>query len=87
MRVKERFADILTDAFRAQIMRATGYRTSVVEFVEPDATARNILIRASRISRKGTGSALEEYLALKKEWKCTPYLAERLSTRYPELLD
>lgn len=84
--LKERLADILTDAFRAQILRAMGYRTQVVEFIEQDATARNILIRGVRASRSGATNALAEYLELRDAWKCTPFLAERMATRCPELL-
>jgi len=84
--LKERLADILTDAFRAQILRAMGYRTQVVEFIEQGATARNILIRGVRASRSGATNALAEYLELRDAWKCTPFLAERLASRCPELL-
>lgn len=84
--LKERLADILTDAFRAQILRAMGYRTQVVEFIEQEATARNILIRGVRASRSGATNALAEYLELRDTWKCTPFLAERLASKCPELL-
>lgn len=83
--LKERLADILTDAFRAQILRAVGYRTSVFEFIEPEATARNIMIRAIRINRHGTGMAIDEYRDLIDDWGCVPYLAKRLLPKHPEL--
>ncbi|MBR1608439.1 MAG: SAM-dependent methyltransferase, partial [Kiritimatiellae bacterium] len=63
--LRERLADILTDAFRAQILRVAGYRASVVEFVEPEATARNVMIRAVRVSRPGAGTALADYADLR----------------------
>ncbi|HZU99890.1 MAG TPA: SAM-dependent methyltransferase [Planctomycetota bacterium] len=44
--LRERLADLATDALRASILRANGYRTDVVEFVDPEATAKNVLIRA-----------------------------------------
>lgn len=83
--LKERLADILTDAFRAQILRAVGYRTSVFEFIEQEATARNIMIRAIRINRHGTGMAIDEYHDLIDDWGCVPYLAKRLLPTHPEL--
>ena len=83
--LRERFADILTDTFRAQILRVAGYKTSVVEFIAPDATARNILIKATRVRRSGTGDAVSEYHDLSQEWDCEPFLARRLATRFPEL--
>lgn len=83
--LRERLADILTDAFRAQILRVMGYRASVVEFVDPEATARNVLIRAVRVSRPGTGTALADYEDLRSAWGVTPWLATRLSALRPEL--
>ena len=83
--LRERLTDILTDAFRAQILRVMGYRASVVEFVDPEATARNVLIRAVRVSRPGTGTALADYEDLRSAWGVTPWLATRLSALRPEL--
>ena len=83
--LRERLADILTDAFRAQILRVMGYRASVVEFVDPEATARNVLIRAVRVSRPGTGTALADYEDLRSAWGVTPWLATRLAALRPEL--
>ena len=83
--LKERLADLLTDAFRAQVLRVCGYRATVVEFVEPEATARNILIRAARVTRAGTGTALADYEDLREAWHCTPYLATRLAAHCPAL--
>ena len=83
--LRERLADILTDAFRAQILRVMGYRASVVEFVDPEATARNVLIRAVRVSRPGTGTALADYEDLRSAWGVTPWLATRLASLRPEL--
>jgi SAM-dependent methyltransferase len=44
--LRERLADLATDALRASILRAHGYKAEVVEFVDPEATAKNVLIRA-----------------------------------------
>lgn len=46
--LRERFADTLTDAVRADILRAQGYRVEVMEFVDSAHTPRNTLIRAVR---------------------------------------
>lgn len=83
--LRERLADILTDSFRAQILRVLGFRATVVEFVDSEATARNILIRAARVSRPGTGTALSDYEDLREAWGVTPYLAKRLAHLEPSL--
>ncbi|MGA1738958.1 MAG: methyltransferase [Candidatus Nanopelagicaceae bacterium] len=42
----ERFLDLLTDAARAERLRAENYGVEVIEFVADEHTARNLLIRA-----------------------------------------
>ncbi len=42
----ERFAAMLTDGIRADLLTAHGYRTQVMEFVELSHTPKNLLIRA-----------------------------------------
>jgi SAM-dependent methyltransferase len=42
--LRERLADLLTDTFRAQLLRILGFRVQVIEFVSTEATAKNILI-------------------------------------------
>ncbi|MBQ7666553.1 MAG: SAM-dependent methyltransferase [Kiritimatiellae bacterium] len=81
--LRERFADILTDAFRAQILRVMGYRATVAEFVDAEATARNVVIRAVRVSRPGTGTAVADYWDLARAWRVTPWLATRLKLQEP----
>jgi SAM-dependent methyltransferase len=44
----EQFASLATDALRAQALEACGYKTQVVEFVDLEHTAKNLLIRAVR---------------------------------------
>ncbi len=72
--LRERFADTLTDALRASILRLVGYRVDVVEFVESAHTPRNTMLRATRT---GAGDpAREEYDDLVATWGVTPKLAE-----------
>lgn len=84
--LKERLADLLADAFRAQILRLLGYRVRVVEFVEPEATARNVLLRAERGVRPGMARVAEEYLELREAWGVVPPLETRLADRLGEYL-
>jgi len=44
--LKERFAALATDALRAAALESAGYRTQVIEFIDLDHTAKNLLIRA-----------------------------------------
>lgn len=70
--LKERLADILTDSFRALILRIMGYNTAVVEFIAPEHTAKNILIRAERGLKPGETEFVKEYLSLKTFWQVEP---------------
>ncbi|MEZ5097753.1 MAG: SAM-dependent methyltransferase [Nocardioides sp.] len=73
--LRERFADTLTDAVRAALLRTRGYHVDVVEFVESVHTPRNSLIRAVRGGEPTTG---EEYAALVAQWGIRPRLGELL---------
>jgi hypothetical protein len=79
--LRERQADLLTDAFRAQILRILGYRVKVVEFVSPESSSRNLLIRAVAGLAKGQGLVVGEYRELRDFWKVTPILEKMLHER------
>jgi len=77
--LRERFADTLTDALRASLLRLQGYRVDVVEFVESEHTPRNTLLRAVRSGGPVKGGGVrDEYDALVSTWGITPRLAELL---------
>lgn len=80
--LRERFADTLTDALRASLLRLSGYRVEVVQFVESQHTPRNTMLRAIRTGSpvKG-GSVKKEYDELVAEWGVHPKLGELLSQR------
>ena len=63
--LRERLADIATDGIRALVLRSRGYRTDVVEFVEPEATMKNLMIRAVRTEAPREKRWLEELRELK----------------------
>lgn len=70
---KTRFADILTDGVRGLLLEAEGYKVSVVEYISPLETPKNILIRAIRVGDKNE-KAMEEYMRIKEMFKIQPYL-------------
>ena len=73
--MKERFADLLTDSLRAEIMKIHGYRSDIFEFVSIDHTPRNLMIRAIFTGNKGESAKYESICA---KWQINPYLAELL---------
>lgn len=82
----ERMGDILTDTFRATILRIMGYRTDVTQFVPIEHTAKNLMIRAVKTSPAGNARWIEEYRNLKAFWKVTPYLERLLGEPYAQFL-
>lgn len=84
--LRERLADLLTDTFRAQILRILGYRVNVMEFVSHEATARNILLKAEAAVKPGQGAAVSEYLELRDFWHVTPWLETRLGETFAKYL-
>jgi len=77
--LRERLADTLTDGIRASLLRLSGYRVDVIQFVESQHTPRNTMLRAVRTGGpvKG-GSVKKEYDELVTLWGLTPKLAELL---------
>ena len=76
--LRERFADVLTDALRAALLRLHGYRVDVVEFVESRHTPRNVLLRARRTGAQPTPAQQTEYDELTSAWGVTPALGRLL---------
>ena len=74
--LRERFADTLTDAVRAELLRDRGFRVEVMQFVESQHTPRNTLLRAVRT---GAARSSGEYADLVAAWGLKPKLAELLS--------
>ena len=77
--LRERFADTLTDAVRASLLRLQGYRVDVMQFVESKHTPRNTLLRAVRTGAAVSGGGVrQEYDDLVETWAIRPRLAELL---------
>ncbi len=84
--LRERLADLLTDAFRALALRIMGYRTAVVEFVSPEHTAKNLMIRAEAGLAAGQGEFVREYKDLRDFWQVRPVLEELLGEAFQRRL-
>lgn len=52
--IKERMSALITDALRADILKAQGYETDLLEFIDMEHTPKNILIRAVKKERSRT---------------------------------
>ena len=78
--MKERLGDLLTDSFRAQLLRIVGYRVEVIEFVGGEHTPRNLMIRAVKTAAKPEQLDIDRYLEITAQWGVKPALEKKLST-------
>jgi SAM-dependent methyltransferase len=73
--LKERFAALVTDAARAELLERAGYDTQVLEFVDLEHTAKNLLIRAVKSGRPADRPSYDEF---KRRLGIEPYLERAL---------
>lgn len=91
--LKERFASLVTDAARAQLLELLGYKTQVLEFIDMEHTPKNLLIRAvkerkddekERTERKmgdGMAEAAAAYRAFADMLGISPYMERALADK------
>ena len=70
---KERFSALLTDAIRAEVLRAKGYSVDVIEFVDFEHSPKNLMLRAELNSTK---KELDKVKNLEKKYKFTQKLLD-----------
>jgi SAM-dependent methyltransferase len=75
---KTRLADILTDGMRSLMLEAKGYDVSVVEYISPLETPKNIMIRAIK-NKDENDKALASYLNLMSALNAYPALYDYLN--------
>ena len=76
--LKERFASLVTDAARAELLERAGYDVQVLEFVDLEHTAKNLLIRAVK---SGQSRSDEAYGDFKQRLGIDPYLERALEVK------
>jgi SAM-dependent methyltransferase len=75
----QRLADIITDTARALLLKVMGYRAQVIEFISPEHTSRNLMLRAVKSHPAPDKQAITEYQAFKQTIGATPYLERILN--------
>jgi SAM-dependent methyltransferase len=77
--MRERLSDLITDAFRTQILKILGYRVDAIEFVGGEHTPRNLMIRATKTGAKPEAIDVSRYKEMLAQWNVKPALAQRLA--------
>jgi len=76
--VKERFAALATDSIRAELLKLVGYEAQLLEFIDMEHTAKNILIRAYFTGKKPTSEEQAKYRAFVDFLQAKPFLENEL---------
>jgi len=76
--IKERIAALATDAIRANLLEASGYKAQIIEFIDMEHTPKNLLIRAKRRTGKKNATAYNEAMAVINEFLFEPTLLRLL---------
>lgn len=66
--VKERMSALLTDKIRAKLLEYSGYNVDILEFVDFDASPKNLLVRA-KYTGNSNAKALDEVKQILDEFK------------------
>lgn len=75
---RERLADLITDSMRRDILIGHGYTAQLIEFVSPEHTTKNIMIRAEKAVNEVEEKDMDAFLREREAWKVQPKLAELL---------
>ncbi len=78
--LRERFAAMVTDALRSQLLESVGYRSQIIEFIDLEHTAKNLLLRAIRsdMNPQRQSEAQATYESMKKSLGIERFHLEKL---------
>lgn len=79
---KEKLSSLLTDALRALVLKAAGYKVKIFEFTPSNVTPKNIMLRAEKTWSENA-DALEQYWQLRKIFNIEPKIEEYLAWLRP----
>lgn len=77
--IKERMAALFTDALRANLLEQHGYAVQILEFIDMEHTAKNLLIRG--VKKKKENLLGKEYQTLCDELKLHGTLEQLLKRK------
>jgi SAM-dependent methyltransferase len=79
--LRERFAALVTDAARADLLTLAGYDVQILEFIDMEHTPKNLLIRAVKSHKGKSKHVKDRYMAFKQTLHIYPSLEKRMENR------
>ncbi|QAA30244.1 class I SAM-dependent methyltransferase [Clostridium manihotivorum] len=76
--LKARIADALTDGMRSMMLESKGYNVSVVEYISPLETPKNLMIRAVKTGKEKP-ELMDDYISLMASLNAYPVLYKFLN--------
>ena len=86
--LKQKLSSVLTDALRCKLLHAGGYKVTTLEFIDPDETPKNLMIRAEKtyIPKNIRKAEYEEYIAVCKMLNAEPTMKKLLENHLSDLI-
>lgn len=77
---RDQMTALVTDTMRSQLLEACGFKVQSMEFISSEHTAKNILLRCTKVQRSEDQNLerLVKYNNFKKQWNIKPYLEQKL---------
>lgn len=80
--IKEKFATLLTDSIRSEVLAAFGYKSNIIEFISEENTPKNMLIRAYKIKNNIDYNKLEQIENNLKNFNIKMMLVDEIKNKY-----
>ena len=86
--LKQKLSVVFTDALRCKLLHAGGYKVTTLEFVDPDDTPKNLMIRAEKtyIPKNLRENELKEYDEICRAFNLQPTMRKLLDGYFSDLL-
>jgi len=81
-KIKERLSSLVTDAMRALILGAAGYKVEIFEFISSKVTPKNLVLRSEKMWCENPNS-LNQYWQLRHLFDVKPKVEEHLTWLRP----
>ncbi|MBR6920733.1 MAG: SAM-dependent methyltransferase, partial [Clostridia bacterium] len=85
----QKLSVVITDALRCRLLYTGGYKVTTLEFIDPEDTPKNLMIRAEKtyIPKKLRANALKEYDGICESLNVRPSMRRLLDGFLSDLIE